>query len=136
MLAASMWILTSVLVLQTPASARAALEFDFFRTRVEPIFLKKREGRARCYVCHSRGTWFRLQPLSPGSTSWNEEQSQKNFEAAKRMVKPSDPMASRLLSMPLSEEAGGAPFHPGGRHFESKDDPEWKTLDEWVRSRP
>ena len=29
------------------------LDFDFFVQRVEPIFLKAREGAARCYNCHS-----------------------------------------------------------------------------------
>jgi len=27
-------------------------DFEFFKTRVEPIFLKKRPGHARCYFCH------------------------------------------------------------------------------------
>lgn len=112
------------------------LDFEVFRARIQPIFLKKREGHARCFVCHSRGgTPFRLQPLSPGSATWNEEESRLNFEAAGRLVPPGDPLASRLLLMPLSEEAGGTPFHPGGKHWDSQDDPEWKSLADWVRRR-
>ncbi len=110
-----------------------ALDFEGFRTRVEPIFLKKRDGHARCVVCHTRATTpFRLQPLSPGSTSWNDEESRRNFEAAGRLVVPGEPLASRLLTMALAEEAGGAAFHPGGKHWESQDDPEWRILADWA----
>ena len=31
----------------------AELDFDFYRTQVEPIFLEKREGYTRCVVCHA-----------------------------------------------------------------------------------
>ena len=56
----------------------------------------------------------------------------KNFEAASRMVLPGVPMKSRLLTMPLTHEAGGTEFHPGGKHLESQSDPEWKALADWV----
>ncbi len=118
-----------VLLLQSPE----ALDFEVFRSRVQPIFLKKREGHARCVVCHTRATTpFRLQGLSPENATWSDEDSRRNFEAARRIVVPGEPMKSRLLTMPLSEEAGGNSFHPGGKHWESKDDPEWRTLADWV----
>jgi hypothetical protein len=115
--------------------AQSALDFELYRSRIEPIFLAKRTGHARCYVCHSRGTYpFRLQRLAPGSASWSEEQSRLNFAEASRLIVPGVPLESRLLTMPLSEEAGGNPFHPGGKHWGSQDDPEWKTLAGWVGS--
>jgi len=110
----------------------ASLDFEFFKTRVQPIFLAKRPGHARCYVCHSTGTPFRLERLSPGAKNWNDEQSRRNFEAAKREVVPGDLPGSRLLTHPLAEEAGGDQFHGGGKHWDSKTNPEWKTLAEWV----
>jgi hypothetical protein len=109
-----------------------SVDFEFFKTRVQPLLLEKRPGHARCYVCHSTGTAFRLQALSPGATTWNEEQSQKNFEAARRFIVPGVPLKSRLLTMPLAEEAGGVSFHPGGKHWMSRDDPEWKAMADWV----
>ncbi|MGH9321210.1 MAG: hypothetical protein ACRD21_27815 [Vicinamibacteria bacterium] len=115
------------------AKAAPALDFETFRERVEPIFLLKRSGRARCYVCHSRGTPFRLQALAAGSSSWNEAQSRKNFEATERLVVPGEPLSSRLVTIALAEEAGGDPFHPGGKHWESQDDPEWRALADWAR---
>jgi len=124
----------SLLVVAVLLVQQAALDFDFFRARVEPLFLSKREGHARCYVCHSRTSNFRLQVLSPGSASWSEEESRRNFEAAQRLVVPGEPLASRLLTIPLAEEAGGDPFHPGGKYFESQSDPDWQTLVGWVRT--
>jgi hypothetical protein len=43
-----------------------------------------------------------------------------------------NPMRSRLLTMPLAEEAGGVSFHPGGKHWTSTDDPEFRVLAAWV----
>ncbi len=53
---------------QEPASAPASpsLDYEFFKTKVQPIFLYRRPGHARCVVCHSAGTPMRLQALDPG----------------------------------------------------------------------
>src|SRR5712672_64005 len=91
-----------------------ALSFEFFKTRVQPIFLKKRAEHARCYGCHILSNRiFRLEPLSPGSTDWSDEQSQRNFQSALEVVVPGDPASSKLLLHPLSLDAGGDPFHSG-----------------------
>jgi hypothetical protein len=37
-----------------------------------------------------------------------------------------------MLMHPLAAEAGGDPFHAGGKHWKSRNDPEWKTLAAWV----
>jgi hypothetical protein len=112
----------------TPASGPRGLDFQAYRTQIEPIFLKKRADHARCYACHSQGTPLRLQEMSPGATSWTEEQSRANFAALTRVVVPGQPKLSRLILMPLAHEAGGTEFHPGGKHFATMDDPEIKTL--------
>ena len=123
---------------QTPAAAPGqgtgprGLDFETFRTRIQPIFLNKRGEHARCYACHSQGTPLRLQELSPGATSWNDEQSRANFQAMQRVVVPGQPKLSRLLLMPLAHEAGGTEFHPGGKHFASMEEPEVKTLVAWI----
>src|SRR5216684_3844900 len=114
---------------QTPA-----LSFEFFKTKVQPIFLKNRAEHARCYGCHVLSNRiFRLEPLSPGSTDWNDQQSQRNFQSALEVVVPGDPASSKLLLHPLSPEAGGDPFHSGGRQFASQNDPDWLVIAEWVR---
>jgi len=113
--------------------APSPLDYEFFKTRVQPIFLAKRPGHARCVTCHATGQ-PRLQPLSPGATTWTEEQSRQNFQAWQRVVVPGDPMGSRLLMHPLAKQAGGDPFHAGGKHWQSQSDPEFQTLVAWVKT--
>ena len=88
---------------QTPAAA-PPLDYEFFKTRVQPIFLAERAGHARCIACHGSGTPLRLQPLAAGRTAWSEEESRKNFDAVRRMVVPGS-VKSRLLVHPLMHRA-------------------------------
>src|SRR5437870_5280859 len=81
-----------------------SLSYEFFRDRVQPIFLAKRPGHARCIECHENRNPF-LQELAPGATTWTEEQSRKNFEAGRRVVTPEHPMASRMPMHPLAPGA-------------------------------
>jgi len=116
--------------------ATPTLDYEFFKTKVEPIFLKKREGHTRCYVCHEESNnAFRLEKLPAGAAFWTEEQSRKNFDIVSALVVRGDPANSRLLLQPLAPEAGGNTFHSGGRQFASKNDPDWKTLVQWVIGR-
>jgi hypothetical protein len=115
----------------TPAAGSATLNYEFFKTKVQPIFLAKRGDHARCVACHSSGTPLRLQPLASGSATWSEEESRKNFEAVQRVAKPGD-LKSRLLMHPLDEQAGGDFFHNGGKHWTSQNDPEWQILKAFV----
>jgi hypothetical protein len=126
-------VMLAGLLMQTGSTspAPAPLDFEFFKTKVQPIFLAKRPGHARCISCHATGTPLRLQPLSPGSTMWNDEQSRKNFEVVRRVVVPGS-MKSMLLIHPLAEPAGGDFFHSGGKHWDSQSDPEWQTLRAFV----
>lgn len=111
------------------------LDFETYRAKVEPIFLKKRPDHARCAACHTASaSKFQLQPLDPGASSWTEAQSRMNFAVVSRLVVPGDPFKSRLTIHPLAPEAGGDDFHGGGHQFESKDDPDWKTIAEWIRA--
>jgi len=78
---------------------------------------------------------MRLQLLSPGSTTWNEDQSRKNFEAVRQKVVPGNPVASPLLIHPLRYEAGGDQWHGGGAQFTSANEPEWQTIAAWVQGK-
>ena len=130
-----MWVMFFLLLQATAPAASVAPDYEVFKTKIQPLLLEKRPGHARCYVCHSTGTQFRLQALSPGAKAWNEEQSQKNYETVRRFVLPGVPLKSRFLTMPLAAEAGGVSFHPGGKHWTSQDDPEWKALADWVNGK-
>jgi hypothetical protein len=128
----------AVLQVLTTAAAltgqTGSLDYAFFKTKVQPIFVAKRAGHARCIACHGSGTPLRLQPLPPGATTWNEEDSRKNFEAVRRVVVPGS-LKSRLLLHPLTEDAGGDFYHSGGKHWSSQNDAEWQTLKAWVMGR-
>ena len=113
------------------ASTSASLDYDVFKAKIQPIFLAKRPGHARCIACHGSGTPLRLQPLQPGASTWNEEESRKNFEAVRRVAVPGNPN-SKLLLHPLAEDAGGDFFHNGGKHWTSQNDQEWQTLKAFV----
>ena len=142
------WVMAGVFAQQLPASSgaliamqpapatKASLDFEYFKTQVQPVFLTKRAGYTRCVVCHSGGgeAGF-LQALSPGATSWTEEQSRKNFETVSRLVVAGQPMKSRLLTHPLEPKAGGDEFHNGGRQFTSQDDPQFRTIAAWVTGK-
>ena len=120
-----------------PTPAATGLDYEMFKSEIQPIFIKKREGLVRCIQCHGRGggTGGLLTiPPNEGTTSWTEEQSQKNFDSASRLVVPGNPEASRLLMHPLARDAGGDPFHGGGKHWASKQDPEWQALVRWANT--
>jgi len=135
------WALLVGLLGQQPVSSSTgsvSLNYEFFKTKVQPVFLAKRTARARCITCHARAgnnSAFRLQPLSAGNTTWNEEESRKNFEASKILVMPGNVERSRLLTHPLAEDAGGDFFHTGGKQFDSQNNAEWQVLKAWVLGR-
>lgn len=126
---------------QSASASKASLDYEFFKQRVEPIFIKKRwPDHSRCYVCHevSRhgGGPLSLEALPAGASFWTEEQSRKNFDVVSKLVIPGDPNSSLFLQMPLAPEAGGlADTHQGGRQFRSRDDPDWKNMEAWVRGQ-
>jgi len=118
----------------SPTTPESSLDFEVFKTRVLPILTSARKGNARCTACHTRagGNSF-LEPLTPGATTYTEEQARRNFERIQRLVVPGEPLKSVLLLNPLAEEAGGSHWHGGGKHWTSQDHPEFQTLVEWVR---
>ncbi len=127
-------LLLALLLGQQPAAPPSSpvLDYEFYKARVQPLFLEKRQEHARCVTCHAGSTTLRLQAFAPGSATWTEEQTQKNFDAAKAMVVPGSPGASKLLRHPLARAAGGDVFHGGGQHWTSKNDPDWQVLSAWV----
>jgi hypothetical protein len=117
---------------QSQPAASPSLSYEFFRDKVEPIFLFKRPGHTRCVVCHTiNNAPLHLVSLSPGATTWNEEQSRRNFELVTRVAMPGF-LESKLIKHPLAEEAGGDPHHGGAQQFASQQDPDWLTLKAFV----
>jgi hypothetical protein len=136
LLAAGSFVVSAMLgpALGQPAASNASpeLDYDYFKAKVEPVFLVKREGHTRCVVCHTvNNAPLHLVPLSPGAASWNDEQSRRNFVLIQKVVVPGWE-GSKLIFHPLAEEAGGDPHHGGGQQFTSQNDPDWQTLKAFV----
>ncbi len=129
----SISLATALLVTTCPLSAQE-LDFEFFKERVQPIFLKKRPGHARCITCHDH----RIPPLAhleSNDSSWSDEGSRQNFDMWSQFVVPGKPLESKMLIHPLAKYAGGDNYHAGGKHFQSQDDPEWRTIAAWVNGK-
>ena len=99
--------------------AAGTLDYDFYKAKVQPIFLAKRPGHAPCVMCHAEANnMLRLEKLPDGQSTWTEEQTRKNFDTVSKIVQAADdPLASKILLHPLAPEAGGDAFHSGGRQF-------------------
>src|ERR1700756_1216840 len=94
----------AMLLVQQPG-ASPSLDFEYFKTKVQPIFTTKRPEHARCVSCHITGTPMRLQPPPQGSATWDDEASRKNFDTVRARVITGNPLKSKLLLHPLAEEA-------------------------------
>ena len=115
--------------------AATTLDYDFFKAKVQPIFLTKRAGHAPCVMCHAEANnMLRLEKLPAGQASWTEEQTRKNFDTVSKIVQAADDtLTSKILLHPLAPEAGGDAFHSGGRQFATRNDPNWKIIAEWAK---
>jgi len=109
----------------------SALDYEYFKKNVQPIFLKKRPGHARCVACHIGATPMNLTPIAKGSPGWTEEETKKNFAAVQKVAIAGNPK-STLLIHPLEEAAGGDFYHSGGKHWASQSDSEWQLLRTFV----
>jgi hypothetical protein len=115
-------------------SEAATLDYDYFKAKVQPIFVAKRPGHAPCVMCHAEANnMLRLEKLPLGKT-WSEEATRKNFDTVSKIVEAADdPLQSKILMHPLAPEAGGDAYHNGGRQFADKDDPNWKIIADWAK---
>jgi hypothetical protein len=117
------------------SDAAGTLDYDFYKAKVQPIFLTKRPGHAPCAMCHAgANNMLHLEQLPEGQASWTEDQTRKNFDTVSKIVQAvDDPLTAKLLVHPLAPEAGGDAFHSGGRQFASKSDPNWKIIAQWAQ---
>ena len=129
----------------SPDGAMPQDPFDYYRTNIEPLFLRSRgypgstDGNAACVMCHVWQTSVRFSLEEPTETpdggAWTEEQSRRNYEVVTQLVNASDPESSRFLRKPLAVGAGGL-RHTGGAHWDSTQDPEYQVILDWIRALP
>src|SRR5207244_5799135 len=103
------------LLAQQPVSSSSALDFEYFKTKIQPILLAKREGHARCVSCHTTGTPMRFQPLSPGAAMWTAEESRKNFDVIRARVVAGNQLKRKMLTHQLAVTEGGDVRQHGGK---------------------
>jgi len=129
--------LASAVALAAASSTSHAvtLDYDFFKAKVQPIFLTKRDGHARCVMCHAEANnLLHLERLPPGQQTWSEQDTRKNFDTVSKIINGvDDPMQAKILVHPLAPEAGGDAFHSGGRQFADRNDPYWKTIEAFAK---
>jgi cytochrome c5 len=130
---------------QAPAASQTAAfpgpsDVEAYRKNVERVFLTDRGGTiagyASCVMCHTWQTSVRFSLETPATdTGWTVEQSRRNFDVVTKLINTANPESSRLLLKPLASDAGGL-VHTGGTYWKSKDDPEYVSLLQWIRSLP
>lgn len=109
------------------------LDFEFFRSCVQPIFANPREGHVRCSNCHDSGLAGFAPVPAGGRSTWSDAQATQAFQVILRLILPGNPEQSRFLLKPLHPDGGGSYTHNGPRRWQNRTDPEWQMLARWVR---
>ncbi|HUD85086.1 MAG TPA: hypothetical protein VMR17_01480, partial [Xanthobacteraceae bacterium] len=83
----------------TFVSAAGSLDYEFYKAKVQPIFLTKRPGHAPCVMCHAGAdNMLHLERLPEGQTTWTEDQTRKNFDTVSKIVQAvDDPLTAKIL---------------------------------------
>ena len=104
-----------------PAASKAdvALDYDYYKAKVEPVFLVKREGHTRCVVCHTvnnaplhlvrRGRRVGTMSSRVETSSWSRRWSCPGGKAASSLRIRSP---KRLVAIPITAEASSSPHNP------------------------
>ena len=114
------------------AKADAPLDFEFFRACVQPVFANPRDGHIRCSNCHAAGL-IGFAPVPQDGKAWSDQEARRAFSTITRLVIPGNPEQSRFLLKPLHPDGGGSYTHNGPRRWQTREDPEWQMLAQWVR---
>ena len=115
------------------AAAEPALDFEFFRSCVQKVFMTPREGHIPCSNCHGGGGLAGFAPVPQSGSEWNDQEAKRAFQTFSRVILPGNPDQSRFLLKMLHPDAGGSYTHNGPRRFQSRDDPEYRMLAAWIR---
>ena len=110
------------------------VDFAFFRACVQKVFVTPREGHIACTNCHAGGLVGFAPPAQNGKV-WSDEEARRAFQSISRVIIPGNPEQSRFLLKPLHPDGGGTYTHNGPRRWQSRNDPEFQMLAQWVRGQ-
>jgi hypothetical protein len=114
------------------AKADPPVDFEFFRACVQPVFATPREGHIKCSNCHAGGL-IGFAPVPENGKTWSDQEARRAFATITRLIIAGNPEQSRFLLKPLHPDGGGSYTHNGPRRWQSRSDPEWQMLAQWVR---
>lgn len=114
------------------AAKEPAVDFEFFRACVQPVFANPREGHIKCSNCHNADP-IGFAPVPADGKMWNDDEAKRAFQVITRLIVPGNPEQSRFLLKPLHPDGGGSYAHNGVRRWPTRNDPEWMMLAGWVR---
>lgn len=110
-------------------------DFEFFKSRVEPLLEAPGADGKACVNCHDTHAILRLRP--PGPEGASEEHLREHYRSALRVIDLEEPENSLLLRKPTSSaEAEGTlsatPNSHGGGIRWGKYSPSYRTILDWI----
>ena len=131
-----LFILMMFFLCQKSWSAEGILDYERFRTQIEPLLLTQTYNSpsvgVTCYSCHgsTSNAGYTAFPLNLGQT-------RRNYIEAARQVTLDEPDTSLLLLKPLAVAAGGVPHgllgNDGGEQFSNTTtDANYSAILDWI----
>jgi hypothetical protein len=97
----------------TAAPTAPKLDYEFFKSRVEPVFLTKRPDHARCYVCHvESNNAFRLDSFHPGRVPGPRNNRAATLRWSRHSSTRGIPIQADCCFIPLPPKAAAMCFTP------------------------
>ena len=117
---------------------KAAVDYDYFVTKIEPILSTPGADGKACVMCHASHVIFRLRPPNEKG-EFSEDDSRENFRYALGVIDVSNPQHSLILIKPTHPPEGGnaADYyatHNGGQRWPGNESSwQYKTFLAWIR---
>ena len=103
-----------------------ALDFEYFRVRVQPLLAVVGGDGRSCFSCHANQSVFNLRPPD-ASGNFPEEVSRHNFRSMLRVIDLEQPENSLVLKKPTMEVP-----HCGGKRWDGRDHPAYQAILLWL----
>ena len=112
------------------APARPSLDYEFFKTKVQPIFSTSAPGTPGASRVIGR------HAAAPAGARPGRHDVDRGRVAQELRRRPAEVVPGSVKKQAAHASARGIGgrrlLHNGGKHFSSQNDPEWQTLKAWV----